>query len=131
MLKIKSDYFLNLIIIMIIIFFNNIKMVYGANENWFKVSKSNEGVQYLDKNSLNKKGKGLIEIKTKYLKFDANDSKRIEEDIYIMRINCLNQRFKDISVNGKKNLSAKWQGPNGDKLIIDVISDSCKNVQTY
>ena len=45
-----------------------------------------------------------------------------------MKINCLTYKFKDISVNGKKNLRAKWEAPNGDKLINDVISDRCKNV---
>ncbi len=45
-----------------------------------------------------------------------------------MEINCLTNKFKDISVNGKKNISAKWEYPNGDKLINDVISDICKNV---
>ena len=45
-----------------------------------------------------------------------------------MRINCLTKEFKDISVNGKKKLAAKWEAPNGDKLLDDVILDSCKNV---
>ena len=45
-----------------------------------------------------------------------------------MKINCLTNEFKDISVNGKKNLTAKWQVSNGDKLLDDVISDSCENV---
>ena len=45
-----------------------------------------------------------------------------------MRIDCLTNQFKDVSVNGKKNLEAKWEDPNEDKLINDVISYSCKNV---
>ena len=44
-----------------------------------------------------------------------------------MEINCLTNEFKDISVNGKKNLTAKWEGTNGDKLLEDVILDSCEN----
>ncbi len=48
-----------------------------------------------------------------------------------MRINCLTNKFKDISVNGKKNLTSKWEDPNGDKLILDVISYGCKNAQTH
>ena len=40
----------------------------------------------------------------------------------------MTNKFKDISVNGKKNLSAKWEDPNGDKLLDDVISDRCENV---
>ena len=87
-----------------------------------------EGIQYLDRDSINIKGKGIIELTTKYIKIDTNNSKEIEENIYIMQINCLTNKFKDISVNGKKNLSAKWEDPNGDKLLDDVISDSCENV---
>ena len=45
-----------------------------------------------------------------------------------MQINCITNKFKDISINGKKNLNAKWEAPNRDKLINDVISDSCENV---
>ena len=62
------------------------------------------------------------------MKIDTNTSKKIEENIYIMKINCLTNKFKDISVNGKKNLTAKWEDPNGDKLLDDVISYSCENV---
>ena len=44
-----------------------------------------------------------------------------------MKINFLTNKFKNISVNGKKNLTAKWEVPNGDKLLDDVISYSCEN----
>ena len=40
----------------------------------------------------------------------------------------LKSKFKDISINGKKNLAAKWEDPNGDKLLDDVILNSCKTV---
>ena len=126
--KNKLDYFLNLLISILIIFFNQTNVVYGEDNNWIEVSKTNSGIQYLDRASLNSKDKEIIEIRTKYLKINSNSSKNNEENIYIMRINCLTNKFKDISVNGKTNLSAKWEDPNGDKLINDVISDSCKNV---
>ena len=103
-------------------------MVLGSVNNWVEVSKTPEGVQYLDINSLKSKSKNVIEIITKYSKIDANTSKIIEDNIYTMRINCITNKFKDISVNGKNNLSTKWEVPNGDKLLEDVISDSCKNV---
>ena len=103
-------------------------MAYGANINWIEVSKTPAGIQYSDINSINIKGKRIIELTTKYLKIDSNNSKGLEENIYTMEINCLTNKFKDISVNGKKNLTAKWEDPNGDKLLDDVISDSCENV---
>ena len=82
----------------------------------------------LEEDSLIIKGKGIIEITTKYSKIDPESLKEIEENIYAMKINCLTDQFKDISVNGKKISTAKWQVSNGDKLLDDVILDSCKNV---
>ena len=127
-IKNKFDYFLKTLALILIILFNKTTIVYAANNNWIEVSKTPAGIQYLEGDSLIFKGKGIIEIKTKYLKIDPESLKEIEQNIYEMKINCLTNEFKDISVNGKKNLTAKWQVSNGDKLLDDVILDSCKNV---
>ena len=124
--KILNIFFYSLAIIVII--FNRPNIVFSAVNNWVEISRTNEGIQYLDRNSLNNKGKNIIEIITKYSKIKANTSEKIEDNIYIMRINCISNEFKDISVNGKNNLSAKWEASNKDKLIDDVIYESCKNV---
>ena len=120
--------FVNFILLTLIILFSETALVYGSNNNWVEVSKTPAGIQYLDKESLKIKGKGIVEIKTKYLKFDTYTKNEIEENIYLMKINCLTNEFKDISVNGKKILTAKWEAPNGDKLLDDVILNSCKTV---
>ena len=119
---------MNILVLILIILFNRTNIVYGANINWVEVSKMPAGIQYLDRDSIYIKKKGIIEVTTKYLKIDTNTSKEIEENIYITEINCLNNKFKDISINGKKNLTAKWETANGDKLLDDVITDSCENV---
>ena len=128
--KIKNnfDLLLNILVLILLIFFNSTNIVYGANTNWVEVSRTLAGVQYLDRDSIDIEEKGIIELTTKYIKIAPSTSKEIEENIYIMKINCMTNKFKDISVNGKKNLSAKWEDPNGDKLLDDVISDSCENV---
>ena len=120
--------FVNFILLTLIILFSETALAYGSNNNWVEVSKTPAGIQYLDKESLKSKGKGIVEIKTKYLKFDTYTKNEIEENIYLMKINCLTNEFKDISVNGKKILTAKWEAPNGDKLLDDVILNSCKTV---
>ena len=127
-IKNKFDLLLNILVLILLIFFNSTNIVYGANTNWVEVSQTPTGVQYLDRDSIDIKGKGIIELTTKYIKLDSITSKEIEENIYIMKINCLTNKFKDISVNGNKNLTAKWEDPNGDKLLNDVISNSCENV---
>ena len=123
-----SDSFLNLLVIVLIIFSINTSMVYGSNNNWVEVSRTMVSRQYWDKDSLLNKEKGIIEISTKYLKTDPKDTGALKGNIYTMEINCITNRYKDISVNGNNNLSAKWEDPNGDKLINDVIKASCKNV---
>ena len=127
-IKNKFDLLLNILVLILLIFFNSKNIVYGASTNWVEVSRTLTGVQYLDRDSINIEEKGIIELTTKYIKTAPSTSKEIEENIYIMKINCMTNKFKDISVNGKKNLSAKWEDPNGDKLLDDVISDSCENV---
>ena len=127
-IKNKFDFLLNILVLILLILFNRTNIVYGANNNWVEVSRTPAGVQYLDRDSIDIEEKGIIELTTKYIKIDSSTSKEIEENIYIMKINCMTNKFKDISVNGKKNLSAKWEDPNGDKLLDDVISDSCENV---
>ena len=127
-LKNKFNHLLNILVLILIILFNRINIVHGADINWFEVSRTAAGVQYLDRDSIDIEEKGIIELTTKYIKIVPSTSKEIEENIYIMKINCMTNKFKDISVNGKKNLSAKWEDPNGDKLLEDVISDSCENV---
>ena len=127
-IKNKFDLLLNILVLILLIFFNSTNIVYGANTNWVEVSQTPTGVQYLDRDSINIEEKGIIELTTKYIKIAPSTSKEIEENIYIMKINCMTNKFKDISVNGKKNLTAKWEDPNGDKLLDDVITDSCENV---
>jgi len=127
-IKNKFDLLLNILVLILLIFCNSANIAYGANNNWVEVSRTPTGIQYLDRDSINIEEKGIIELTTKYIKIAPSTSKEIEENIYIMKINCMTNKFKDISVNGKKNLSAKWEDPNGDKLLDDVISDSCENV---
>ena len=126
--KNKFNFLLNILVLILVILFNRTNIVYGANTNWVEVSRTPTGVQYLDSDRINIEEKGIIELTTKYIKIAPSTSKEIEENVYIMKINCMTNKFKDISVNGKKNLSAKWEDPNGDKLLDDVISDSCESV---
>ena len=116
-----------ILIITLIVFYSNDYPVNALDSSWIKVSETLSGRQYVDQDSLINRDKGIIEITTKYLRIDsANDN--VEENIYRMEIDCEANKYKDISINGKKNLRAKWELPNGDKLINDVISVSCKNV---
>ena len=117
---------LNLLAI-IVILFTRTSTAFATPLDWIEVSRTIDGIQYLDKNSSNITSKNIIQITTKYLKIDPFTSETIEDNVYVMKINCKTNKFKDISVNGKNKLSAKWEEPKGDKLLDDVISYSCNN----
>ena len=127
-IKNKPDSLLNILLLILIILFNKTNMVHAENINWIEVSKTALGIKYLNRDSIDIRRKGIIDLTTKYIKIESNTSKKIKEHIYTIEINSLTNKFKDISVNVKKNLTAKWENFNGDKLLDDVITDSCENV---
>ena len=83
-IKNKFDLLMNILVLILLIFFNSTNIVYGANTNWVEVSQTPTGVQYLDRDSINIEEKGIIELTTKYIKIAPSTSKEIEENIYIM-----------------------------------------------
>ena len=85
MLKNKFDFLLNILVLILVILFNRTNTVFGANINWFEVSRTSAGIQYLDRDSIDIEEKGIIELTTKYIKIDSITSKEIEENIYIMK----------------------------------------------
>mgnify|MGYP001289676098 CR=1 FL=1 len=57
-IKNKFDYLLKiLVLIILIILFNRKNIAYVANINWIEVDKTPTGIQHLDRNSLDIKGK--------------------------------------------------------------------------
>jgi len=92
-IKNKFDFLLNILVLILLILFNRTNIVYGANTNWIEVSRTNAGVQYLDIDSIDIEEKGIIELTTKYIKIAPSTSKEIEENIYILKINCMTNKF--------------------------------------
>lgn len=76
-IKNKFDLLLNILVLILLIFFNNTNIVYGANTNWIEVSRTPTGVQYLDRNSIGIEEKGIIDLTTKYIKIAPRDRKSV------------------------------------------------------
>ena len=51
-IKNKFNHLLNILVLILIILFNRTNIVYGADINWFEVSRTAAGVQYLDRDSI-------------------------------------------------------------------------------
>ena len=59
-IKNKFNYLWNILIVILILLFNRTNIVYGSNINWFEVSKTPAGIQYLNRDNIHIKGKGII-----------------------------------------------------------------------
>ena len=101
----------------------------AIDHDWVSVPASKFGTQLWDAKNMHKNADGSIRVLSKFIPKIKND---ITKDIlYTMDINCSQKTFRDVGVGAKdfdefENLEAKWKYPNGDKLILGVISQVCK-----
>ena len=100
----------------------------AIDHDWVSVPASKFGKQLWDAKTMHKNEDGSIRVLSKFIPKIKND---ITKDIlYTMDINCSQKTFRDIGVGAEdfdefENLEAKWKYPNGDKLILGVISQVC------
>ena len=100
----------------------------AIDHDWMSVPASKFGKQLWDAKTMHKNADGSIRVLSKFIPKIKND---ITKDIlYTMDINCSQKTFRDVGVGAKdfdefENPEAKWKYPNGDKLILGVISQVC------
>ncbi len=117
--------FLTIIVSMCI----SIKQIHALPHEWIGVPKSEFGEQLWDRKSIKRNEDGSVRVLSKFIpKTKSEITKNI---LYTMDINCFEKSFRDVDVsvdevNSNFNDLADWQDPNGDKLILGVISQVCR-----
>tara|TARA_B100000674_G_scaffold295306_1_gene244863 strand:+ start:55 stop:447 length:393 start_codon:yes stop_codon:yes gene_type:complete len=96
--------------------------------DWLLLKENNDGKEWLDLGSIKKINKNEISVLSKYFQNPSEEKVKGETNLYVMRINCDNREYKDISVNGIPSFKAKWETSNDDELIDVVIDKSCSEV---
>ena len=96
---------------------------------WVGVPKSEYGEQLWDKQSIKRNEDGSVRVLSKFIPITKSEITR--DIVYTMDINCFEKSFRDVDVsideaNSNFNDLADWQDPNGDKLILGVISQVCR-----
>ena len=120
---------LPLVLSIIFFFLISTKQSYALSHEWVGVPKSEYGQQLWDRKSIKRNEDGSVRILSKFIPKTKNE---ITQDIlYTMDINCFEKSFRDVDVstdeaNRSLNNFAKWQDPNGDKLILGVIGQVCR-----
>ena len=130
--KMNSIFFrniFNLVLSIIVFFCISIKKSEALPHEWVGVPKSEYGEQLWDRKSIKRNEDGSVRVLSKFI---PKTKSEITQDIfYTMDINCFEKSFRDVDVstdevNGSFNNFAYWQNPNGDELILGVISQVCR-----
>ena len=130
--KVNSTFFRNItyLVLSIILFFCiSIKKSDALPHEWVGVPKSEYGEQLWDRQSIKRNEDGSVRVLSKFI---PNIKSEITKDIlYTMDINCFEKSFRDVDVsidevNSNFNDFADLQDPNGDELILGVISQVCR-----
>ena len=130
--KFNSIFFRNIIYLtlsFIVFFCISIKKSDALPHEWVGVPKSEYGEQLWDMQSIKRNEDGSVRILSKFI---PKPKSEITKDIlYTMDINCFEKSFRDVDVstdevNSNFNDFADWQDPNGDELILGVISQVCR-----
>ena len=130
--KVNSIFFKNFIYLLlsiIISFCISLKKSDALSHEWVKVPNSEYGYQLWDKQSIKRNEDGSVRILSKFI--PKTKSEITKDILYTMDINCFEKSFRDVDVsvdevNSNFNDFADWQDPNGDELILGVISQVCR-----
>ena len=106
-----------------------IKKSESLTHEWVGVPKSEYGEQLWDRQSIKRNEDGSVRILSKFI--PKTKSEITKDILYTMDINCFEKSFRDVDVstdevNSNFNDFADWQDPNGDELILGVISQVCR-----
>ena len=102
---------------------------YALSHEWVGTAKSEYGEQLWDRKSIQRNEDGSVRVLSKFI--PKTKSEITENILYTMDINCFEKSFRDVDVFTDEekrhfNNSAKWKDPNGDTLILGVISQVCR-----
>jgi len=126
--------FLNFSILFITImslnFMNIVPIASAIGEvDWLLLKENDDGKEWVDLGSIKKINTNELSVLTKYFHNPSKGKVKGETNLYVMRINCDNREYKDISVNGIPSFKAKWKTSNDDELIDVVIDKSCSELK--
>ena len=113
-----------------IIFLNISDLAYGiGNVDWVLLKENNDGKEWIDMGSIKPLKNNELTVLTKFFKNPSDNKEEGQLSLYVMKINCIDKKFKDTSVNGIPQFNSKWKSTNNDELIDIVIEKSCSEIK--
>jgi len=91
---ISNFFYFSLSLLLIILNFASYSYAIG-NVDWVLLKENNDGKEWLDKGSIKELPNGEISVLTKFFKNPTNSDDDGELSLYVMRINCDENKFKE------------------------------------
>ena len=92
---------------------------------WLEVSKTNNELLSINPDTIKYSNKGFLSVLAKYSEIDPDDQTVINNDSFLMAIDCENRLFSKFPVNADFKQVKSWENPNNNKLIKKTIIKSC------
>jgi hypothetical protein len=99
--------------------------------DWREVPATAEGRQWWDAGSLRRSRQGQLTVLSRFQPpapeaGAGDDSRPAAGTLYVMELDCDQELYRDISVNGLPRFRAEWQAVAGDSLTLDVLRAACQ-----
>jgi len=111
-------------IIFLIFFYTSLKIVAKEIE-WLDVSKTNNELISINLDSIKYNNKGFLSVIARYSEVDADEQTVINNDSFLMAIDCDNRLFSKFKANADLKQVKTWENPINNKLIKTAIINSC------
>ena len=111
--------------IFLLIFSSSSFKVFANEIEWLEVSKTNNELLSINPNSIKYNNKGFLSVIAQHSDIDPDDQSVINDDPFLMAIDCENRLFSKFPANADLKQVKNWENPINNKLIKKAIIHSC------
>ena len=111
--------------IFFMIFFSSSFKIYAEEIEWLEVSKTNNELLSINPNSIKYNNKGFLSVIAKYSEINPDNQTDINDDPFLIAIDCENRLFKKFPANANLKQVKNWENPINNKLIKKTIIKTC------
>ena len=111
--------------IFFLILFSFSFMISAEQIEWLEVSKTDNELLSINPNSIKYNNKGFLSLMAKHSEINPDDQTVIDDDLFLMAIDCENRLFNKLPANADVKKVQNWENPINNKLIKKTIINSC------
>ena len=99
--------------------------IFADEIEWLEVSKTDNELLSINPNSIKYNNKGFLSVIAKYSEINPDNQTDINDDPFLIAIDCENRLFKKFPANANLKQVKNWENPINNKLIKKTIIISC------